>query len=155
MAARKSKSESEVFDYQGRRIPERLKKLYWHGPIVTFVSIGSALFTMALSGKIAEHLQLLDWEWLLIPGLFYGCFLGLFLRFCWKRKRRLEAEAMNGLPNGWHLIYRYKLMERRFRPELVFGSAFDEILQTQGNWFRYRNVYISNFEKIRLKSESH
>jgi hypothetical protein len=154
MAAKSSKPEPQILDYQGRRIPERLKKLYWHGPIVTFVTIGSALFTISLSGKVAEHLQLLDWQWLLIPGLSYACILGFYLRFSWKRKIRLESEAMKGLPDGWHLIYRYKMIERRFRPELVYGAAFEEILQRPGGWFRYRNVYISKFEKDKLKPKA-
>jgi hypothetical protein len=142
---------TEEVTYQNWQVPQRLKKLYWHDPRTLAIWIASIFLIFLPSYWLIEKFSLNIW--ILLTPYLLGTFL--FLRRAHRQYGILEADVIRDLPSGWHLIYRYHWIERRFRPELVFETDFARLFSKPKRWYRFSHVRMSrNDQSLQRKTES-
>jgi hypothetical protein len=146
MAAVKPKKEDLVprWNY----VPERLRRIYWHGPLFMY-GFGICLWASWVFWG-AWHPFPLVFQILLCVSYAWAAYF-----FYRKRKKILEIETLKGLSKGWHLIYRRNFFAKHYFPELIFESDFKKLLRQRVAWWKINvpSVKFSEIDRARLNTK--
>jgi hypothetical protein len=122
-------------------LKSKVRALYWNGTLLTF----SLLFSVFISFIIYELFVSKGWNcnFLIIPAIP----LIIFQITCFfRRANKLENEILAKLPEGWHLIFRFRGGAKggMYVPDLVFEDEFQQIIKD------YREETIFTKKKIKF-----
>ena len=124
--------DEKLYQYNAGSPPERLKRLYYLNAVVALSTMVVAAVTFltvvaSIGGGSSEMTMLL---WVVAGEVLLAFAIEALMR------GRLETAIVKELPEGWHLIYRWRVIGRgTYIPEVVFENEFKALFGKPVPWY--------------------